>query len=255
MCHLRWRYDPTDWHVAPGRCLQATTPAPRRRVRARRGAEAGRSGWTSSIRSSLDICQSACSRLSGSQNSWARSARRADKAAAAAQRVAALEREAKDADARLRRLYRLVEDGIAEMDSALKDRIVALRAARDGATAALQRAMSGERQTARPNPMLIEQFGQMMRENLTTGDVPFRKAYLGSIVDRIEVDDREVRILGPKGRSGTVCYGEWRAQRWGSQICTGLAPRVGFEPTTSRLTAGCSTAELPRNSQRTRLAS
>ena len=26
-----------------------------------------------------------------------------------------------------------------------------------------------------------------------------------------------------------------------------LAPRVGFEPTTSRLTAGCSTAELPRN--------
>jgi hypothetical protein len=26
-----------------------------------------------------------------------------------------------------------------------------------------------------------------------------------------------------------------------------LAPRVGFEPTTSRLTAGCSTTELPRN--------
>src|SRR5215210_8387611 len=25
-----------------------------------------------------------------------------------------------------------------------------------------------------------------------------------------------------------------------------LAPRVGFEPTTSRLTAGCSTTELPR---------
>ena len=27
----------------------------------------------------------------------------------------------------------------------------------------------------------------------------------------------------------------------------GMAPRVGFEPTTSRLTAGCSTTELPRN--------
>lgn len=26
-----------------------------------------------------------------------------------------------------------------------------------------------------------------------------------------------------------------------------LAPRVGFEPTTVRLTVGCSTAELPRN--------
>jgi hypothetical protein len=30
-----------------------------------------------------------------------------------------------------------------------------------------------------------------------------------------------------------------------------LAPRAGFEPATSRLTAGCSTAELPRNSAQT----
>jgi site-specific DNA recombinase len=124
--------------------------------------------------------------------------RRADKAAAAERRGALLEREANDADARLRRLYRLVEDGIAEMDGALKDRIAALRAARDGAMAALERAKSGARQTARLGPTQIEQFGRVMRENLTTGEIPFRKAYLGSIVDRIEVDDREVRILGRK---------------------------------------------------------
>ena len=33
-------------------------------------------------------------------------------------------------------------------------------------------------------------------------------------------------------------------------LCSGVsrtAPRVGFEPTTLRLTAGCSTIELPRN--------
>ncbi len=124
--------------------------------------------------------------------------RRADKAAAADQRAASLEREASEADARLRRLYRLVEEGIAEMDGALRDRIAALRAARDGATAALERARSGARQTARLSPVLIEQFGHMMRKNLTTGQVPFRKAYLGSIVDRIEVDDREIRIMGRK---------------------------------------------------------
>jgi site-specific DNA recombinase len=124
--------------------------------------------------------------------------RRADKAAAAERRTAALEREANDADARLRRLYRLVEDGIADLDEALKDRIAALRAARDGATAALNRAKSGARQTARLSPVLIEQFGHLMRENLSTGEVPFRKAYLASIVDRVEVDDREVRILGRK---------------------------------------------------------
>ena len=32
----------------------------------------------------------------------------------------------------------------------------------------------------------------------------------------------------------------------------GLAPQVGFEPTTLRLTAGCSTLELLRNSRRGR---
>lgn len=37
-----------------------------------------------------------------------------------------------------------------------------------------------------------------MRERLTTGDVQFRKAYLGAIVDRIEVDDHQIRIHGRK---------------------------------------------------------
>src|SRR5690606_33785873 len=30
-------------------------------------------------------------------------------------------------------------------------------------------------------------------------------------------------------------------------FCVFMAPRVGFDPTTYRLTAGCSTIELPRN--------
>ena len=38
-----------------------------------------------------------------------------------------------------------------------------------------------------------------MRENLTTGAVPFRKAMITSVVDRIEVDDHEIRIIGDKG--------------------------------------------------------
>ena len=38
-----------------------------------------------------------------------------------------------------------------------------------------------------------------MRENLTTGAVPFRKAVITSFVDRIEVDDHEIRIMGDKG--------------------------------------------------------
>ena len=37
-----------------------------------------------------------------------------------------------------------------------------------------------------------------MRERITTGDTTFRKAYLRSIVDAIEVDDKVIRIHGSK---------------------------------------------------------
>ncbi len=48
------------------------------------------------------------------------------------------------------------------------------------------------------SPALIERFGHTMRDKLHTGEVPFRKAYLGAIIDRIEIDDHQIRILGRK---------------------------------------------------------
>jgi site-specific DNA recombinase len=80
----------------------------------------------------------------------------------------------------------------------LKERITALRTGCDRAQTALERVKVGARPTIGINPMLVERFGQTMREKLTTGDAPFRKAYLGAIVDRIEVDDYVVRIVGRK---------------------------------------------------------
>jgi hypothetical protein len=44
------------------------------------------------------------------------SACRAERAVGVHDRIAALEAQAEEADARLRRLYRLVEDGLADMD-------------------------------------------------------------------------------------------------------------------------------------------
>ena len=125
-------------------------------------------------------------------------ARRTEKAIAVERRTATLEREANETDARLRRLYRLVEEGVAEMDATLKERIATLRSARDIAFGALERAKSGGSQTAQLTPVLIEKFGRTMRQNLTTGEIPFRKAYLGSLLERVEVDDREIRVLGRK---------------------------------------------------------
>jgi hypothetical protein len=45
---------------------------------------------------------------------------------------------------------------------------------------------------------LIETFGRTMRENLTTELTPFRKAYLRSMIDVIEVDDTQIRIKGSR---------------------------------------------------------
>jgi hypothetical protein len=53
--------------------------------------------------------------------------RRAAKAAAVNQHITTLESEAAKADERLRRLYRLAEDGITTPDDLLRDRLAALK--------------------------------------------------------------------------------------------------------------------------------
>jgi hypothetical protein len=70
----------------------------------------------------------------------------------------------------------------------------------EGAVAqtALERARSGARSVFRISPHMIERFAEGMREKLRSAEVNFRKAQLGAIVERVEVDDEEVRILGRK---------------------------------------------------------
>lgn len=154
------------------------------------------------------------------------SSRRTEKAEALSTRITALQREVTDADEKLKRLYRLVEDGMTDLDEVLKDRLNTLKAERDRASAALDRARPNAGSPIQIDPALIEQFGRTMRENFTTGSVPFRKAYLQSLIDVIEVDDEQIRIKGSKDvleravlASGTGSVGgsqmstRWRARR------------------------------------------
>lgn len=48
--------------------------------------------------------------------------------------------------------------------------------------------------TARLDAKKIARFGTLMRHNITQGDIPFRKAYLRSLIEAVEVDDRVIRI-------------------------------------------------------------
>jgi site-specific DNA recombinase len=125
-------------------------------------------------------------------------AKRAEKSANVNSRIMTLQREATDAEDRLKRLYRLVEDGMTDLDDVLKQRIDRLKADRDRAKAALDVTKSQHGAAIRIDPALIESFGRAMRENLTTGSTPFRKAYLRSLIDVIEVDDTQIRIKGTK---------------------------------------------------------
>lgn len=103
---------------------------------------------------------------------------RAEKSAQVDGRVAALCGEVTGAEERLKRLYRMVEEGVTDLDEILKGRLAALKDERDRAKAALDRIHVAERPPVEIAPELIERFGRLMRENVTTGEVPFRKAWL-----------------------------------------------------------------------------
>jgi multidrug efflux pump subunit AcrA (membrane-fusion protein) len=105
---------------------------------------------------------------------------------------------AADADERLRRLDRMVEEGIADLDEALKERIAALKATRDAAQAGLDRLRLAGSAASVLTPERLARFSEAMRHNLQEGAIAFRKTYLGSLVDRIEVDDEVIRIIGRK---------------------------------------------------------
>ena len=112
-------------------------------------------------------------------------------------RIENLRREVVVAEDKLRRLYKLVEEGLTDLDDMLKDRITKLKADRDSAASALDRI---ERQgpAIRLDTGKIARFGILMRRNITEGEISFRKAYLRSLIEAVEVDDRAVRIHGSK---------------------------------------------------------
>lgn len=152
--------------------------------------------------------------------------RRAEKAAEVDGRLLALQREVVEAETKLKRLYQLVENGLADLDDILKERIQGLKQSRERAQAALDRIRTRQAPPAEIPPQLIEAFGRMMRENINSGEVPFRKAYLRSVIDRIEVDDGLIRVVGNKatleqaiaGHAGNLSgvqsfERKWRAQR------------------------------------------
>jgi site-specific DNA recombinase len=98
----------------------------------------------------------------------------------------ALQRGVTDAEEKLKRLYQLVESGLTDLDDVLRDRLNSLKADRDRAKAALEAAKSQIAPSIHIDLALIERFGRNMREKFTAGSVPFREAYLQSLIDIVQ---------------------------------------------------------------------
>ena len=136
--------------------------------------------------------------------------RRSEQAAEIDQRVAALRSDLTTAEDKLKRLYAMVESGITELDDILRERLSTLKTERDRAKEALERIRI---RPAAPafDAHALECFGRLMRQNITSGPVSFRKAYIKSVVDRIEVDDHSIRIIGDKNTLENVIAGDQSA--------------------------------------------
>jgi len=105
----------------------------------------------------------------------------------------------REIDTRLNRLYAIVEQGITSLDDTLGNRLAELRQQREEV---LRLKGIAERQRSYPAPVMpverISAFCEAMQTRLLTAEPGTRKAYLRLFVERIEVDDTEVRIFGGK---------------------------------------------------------
>ena len=114
--------------------------------------------------------------------------------------IAELRKRASEADAKLKRLYDAIENGIADLaDPMLKDRIAELKAIGDQARTDAERAEDTiERVGPSITPQALKTFAKQARKRMRTDGGGYRRDHLRALAQRVEVDAKEVRIMGSK---------------------------------------------------------
>ncbi|MBY0324666.1 MAG: recombinase family protein [Reyranella sp.] len=133
--------------------------------------------------------------------------------------VAELNKRAAETDLRLKRLYDAIESGVADLtDPALKERIAGLKAIRDQARADADRVQAVTESSGRQTitPQMVRQFATTARARIRIDGGGYRRDHLRALAQRVEVADKEVRIMGSK-----------------SQLLRTLAAGPGVGPVTS----------------------
>jgi site-specific DNA recombinase len=148
-------------------------------------------------------------------------------------RLSALKAKLADAENRLGRLYAAIESGIADLtEQTFKDRVATVKTEREIAQTAYDRALGEASPHGRITPDKIAASVEVMRNNILTGDTPLRRAYIRSVIDQVEVDDAEIRIIGSKSVLERLVIGGATYGR-SAQFCSEVARPTGFEPVAS----------------------
>jgi len=152
-------------------------------------------------------------------------AHRQERTAAVDRRLASLKSQVVDAEDRLKRLYRGIEEGIVELDDLLRERIIELKADREKAQAAYDHAAAQASPSANIDPKKIAAFGKLMTDLLDNGETPARKAYLRTLIGAIIVGDKSVKIVGSREAVRAAILGKSIPL----QNVRGLGPEWQFE--------------------------
>jgi DNA invertase Pin-like site-specific DNA recombinase len=126
--------------------------------------------------------------------------RRTERAERRRSHIAELRKRASEADAKLKRLYDAIENGVADLsDPMLKDRIGELKATRDQARLDAERAEDAiERGGPAITPQALKTFARTALKRMRTESGGYRRDHLRALAQRVEVDQKELRIMGSK---------------------------------------------------------
>jgi site-specific DNA recombinase len=125
---------------------------------------------------------------------------RQERAERRCEHIAELNKRAAETELRLKRLYDAIESGVADLDDpALKDRIAGLKAIRDQAQADAQRSQAALEGSGQAIPAtMLRTFARKARERIRMDGGGYRRDHLRALAQRVEVADKEVRIMGSK---------------------------------------------------------
>ena len=159
--------------------------------------------------------------------------RREERAGSRTTHIAELRRRASEAEAKLKRLYDAIENGIADVsDPMLKERVTELKSVRDQARADAERA-EGALDRAGPSitPQALKTFARQARKRMRTENGGYRRDHLRALAQRVEVDAKEVRIMGSKSvllRTLVAVIKRKNGGFWRAQFCTEAGAPDGF---------------------------